>query len=93
MYGTVYQQLLPVEIINYTPPVAVIIIIDRSGSMYDGSGKYEDSKLYYAKLGAEACLDALTERDFVGIMSLGDSYSEELELTPRPYRAKILSAI
>ncbi|MBE6619738.1 MAG: VWA domain-containing protein [Ruminococcaceae bacterium] len=93
MYGTTYQKLLPVEIINYTPPVAVIIIIDRSGSMYDGSGKYEESKLYYAKQGAEACLDALTERDFVGIMSLGDSYNEELELTPRPYRAKILSAI
>ena len=92
MFGTAYQKLLPVEIINYTPPAAVVIIIDRSGSMWQG-GEYEDSPLYYAKLGAEACLDALTERDFVGIMSLGTDYTEEIDLTPRPNAAKIKSAI
>ena len=92
MFGTAYQKLLPVEIINYTPPAAVVIIIDRSGSMWMG-GEYEESPLYYAKLGAEACLDALTERDFVGIMSLGTDYTEEIDLTPRPNAAKIKSAI
>lgn len=95
MYNTVYQDMLPVEVINYTPPVAVMIIIDRSGSMYDPNSNTpeEESKLGAAKLGAEACLDALTERDYVGIMSLGDDYSEQIELTPRPQRDKILSAI
>ena len=95
MYGTVYQDMLPVEVINYTPPVAVMILIDRSGSMYDPSSgaPEETSKLGAAKLGAEACLDALTERDYVGIMSLGDDYDEEIELTPRPQRDKILAAI
>ena len=92
MFGTTYQKLLPVEIINYTPPAAVVIIIDRSGSMWQG-GAYEDSPLYYAKLGAEACLDALTERDFVGVMSLGTDYTEEIDLTPRPNASKIKSAI
>lgn len=96
MFGTAYQELLPVEIINYTPPAAVVIIIDRSGSMLD-AGSAEDgylgSRFDYAKQGAVACLDALTERDFVGIMSLGNDYDEELELTPRPNRAKIESAI
>ena len=95
MYGTLYQQMLPVEAINYTPPVAVMIIIDRSGSMYDpnGTDPYENSKLFYAKQGAEACLDALTERDYVGIMSLGDDYQEQISITPRPQRDKILAAI
>ena len=93
MFGTTYQKLLPVEVIEYTPPAAVVIIIDRSGSMLDGKDSTGRTKLDYAKLGAEACLDALTERDFVGIMSLGDDYSEEIDLTPRPNRAKILSAI
>jgi uncharacterized membrane protein len=93
MYGTLYQEMLPVEIINYTPPAAVMIIIDTSGSMYDSSMEYEGSKLAYAIQGAESCLDALTERDFVGIMTLADNYSEEIKLTPRPQRDKILGAI
>ena len=96
MFGTTYQQLLPVEIINYTPPAAVVIIIDRSGSMLDKGSAidgYAGSKFDFAKQGAVACLDALTERDFVGIMSLGDDYEEEVGLTPCPNRAKIEAAI
>jgi len=95
MYGTLYQQMLPVEVIEYTPPVAVIIIIDRSGSMYspsDGTSE-EESKLGFAKLGAKACLDALTERDYVGIMTLSDNYEESIEITPRPHYDRIVSAI
>lgn len=94
MYGTLYQEMLPVEIINYTPPAAVMIIVDTSGSMYQpGTDEYENSKLSYALTGAQACLDALTERDFIGIMTLADSYSEEIELTARTQRDKIISAI
>ena len=95
MYGTLYQELLPVEIIEYTPPTAVMIIIDRSGSMNSGGNgdNKDETKLAYAKLGAEACLDALTERDYVGIMTLSEAATLELELTPRPQRDKILNAI
>lgn len=95
MYGSLYQQLLPVEVIDYTPPAAVIIIIDCSGSMYDpkGSIPYEKSRLYAAKQGAEACLDALTERDWVGITTFSDKVDESLALTPRTERDKILAAI
>ena len=95
MYNTTYQDMLPVEIINYTPPLAVMIIIDRSGSMYDKTNgeDYTKSKLCAALQGAEACLDELSDRDYVGIMTLSDTYSEEAELTPRPQRAKILAAI
>lgn len=95
MFGSIYQEMLPVEIINYTPPVAVMIIIDSSGSMHDPANVegYETSKLYYAKQGAQASLDALSERDYVGIMSLSDTYVEYLELTPRPQRDKIIAAI
>lgn len=92
MNKTLYQEMLPVEIIDYTPPAAVMIIIDTSGSMYS-SGDVSVSKLGYAIQGAESCVDALTERDYIGIMTLADSYSEEIELTPRPQRDKILSAI
>ena len=95
MANTVYQDMLPVEVIEYTPPVAVMIIIDRSGSMYTpgGSIKEEDSPLGYAKLGAEACLEALDDRDYVGIMSLGNDKEIVLGMTPRTMRAKIIDAI
>ena len=91
MYKTLYQEMLPVEIVNYTAPAGVIIVVDTSGSML--GTPYEQSPLYWAMQGAQACLDALTERDHVGIMTLADSYSEELTLTPRTQRDRILAAI
>ena len=91
MYKTLYQEMLPVEIVNYTAPAGVIIVVDTSGSML--GSPYEQSPLYWALQGAQACLDALTERDHVGVMTLADSYTEELVLTPRTQRDKILASI
>ena len=97
MYGTLYQDMLPVEAINYTPPTAVMIIIDRSGSMTtypDGQPLPEsENKLLFAKNGAVECVQLLSERDYVGIMSFSDLYTEHIELTPRTQRDKILAAI
>ena len=97
MYGTLYQDMLPVEAINYTPPTAVMIIIDRSGSMTtDTNGNLlpeSENKLLFAKNGATECLELLSERDYVGIMSFADSFTEHIELTPRTQRDKILAAI
>ena len=93
MENSKYQQMLPVEIIEYTPPVAVMILIDVSGSMWANGEPYEHSKLYYAKQGAVACLDELSERDYVGVIALAEEYKEAIELTPRTQRDKILAAI
>ena len=92
MYGSLYQQMLPVQAINYTPPVGVVIIIDRSGSMAD-TDNFGDVKLDAAKAGASACLSVLTERDYVGIMTLDDQQSIVLDMTPRTQEAQILAAI
>lgn len=93
MYGTLYQSMLPVEIINYTPPTAVMIIIDTSGSMVEDGQIFQQSKLSAAMQGAGVCLDELSDRDYVGIMTLADDATERIALTPRPQRAKILAAI
>jgi uncharacterized membrane protein len=93
MYGTLYQSMLPVEIINYTPPTAVMIIIDTSASMMENGQIFQQSKLHAAMQGAEVCLDELSDRDYVGIMTLSDDVAERIALTPRPQRAKILAAI
>ncbi len=93
MNNKLYHELLPVQVITYTPPVAVIIIIDTSGSMYNPGATYETTKLYAAQKGAEACLEALEDRDWVGIMTFSDQSDQKLELTPRVERDKIIQAI
>ena len=92
MIGSLYQQMLPVQVINYTPPVGVIFIIDRSGSMNDPADDGH-TLLDWAKEGVASCLSSLTERDYIGIMSLETDYHSILELTPRTQEAKIRSAI
>lgn len=91
MFGTLLQQMLPVHVINYTPPVAVMLVIDCSGSM--GSG--ERNNLFLAKQGALSCLDALGSQDFCGVIAFDSSSSESLQLTPMTQkeliREKILS--
>lgn len=85
LYNTTYQRMLPVQAIDYTPPLGVIIIIDRSSSMSE--------QLEWAKAGATECLSALDDRDYIGIMTL-DSYDATiLELTPRTQDAKIRAAL
>ena len=92
MAGTVYQQMLPVQAINYTPPVGVMIIIDRSGSMNE-TDSYGDVMLEAAKAGAASCLSALSERDYVGIMTLDNYQASILPMTPRTQESKIRAAI
>lgn len=92
MNNTLYQQMLPVQAINYTPPVGVMIVIDRSGSM-DSPDEYGDIKFDSAKAGTAACLQAMSERDYLGIMTLDDAQELILPLTSRTKEAEILEAI
>ncbi len=85
MFGTLYQQMLPVQVVNYTPPTAVMVVIDSSGSM--GSGP--TSKLGKAKEGAYACLAALTSRDYYGVITFDDHANEQLSVTPVSQRKEI----
>ena len=65
--------MLPVQAIDYTPPLGLMMIIDVSGSMGD--------KLKAAKDTARSLLyddSCLTERDYCGLVALGESY---LQLT------------
>lgn len=92
MYGKDYQKMLPVEAIQYTPPAGVMIVVDVSGSM-DTAMQDGESRLYWARIGVTAALDSLSERDKIGIMTLGSDYSDILPLTPLTDRSKIEAAI
>lgn len=86
------REILPVEVVNYTPPVAVMVVIDRSGSMGTviSNGK---TALDYAKDAANACLDSLTYRDYMGVISLENSYSIGTPVVSVNNRASIVSSI
>lgn len=92
MVPTLYQEMLPVQSINYTPPIGVMIIIDRSGSMGTKlSG--DETRLDVAKRGAEAAVYALSERDYCGIMTLDTEFQVEQSLIPATQQARLLRII
>ncbi len=70
-----YKQMLPINAVDYTPPIAVMIVVDTSASMSMG-------KMEKAKEGAEACLEALNDRDFCGVMSFETRSTEVQPVLP-----------
>lgn len=81
-----YQELLPVQAIDYTPPVGLVVCIDRSGSMGDG-------KLKEARQGLISCYHALNERDYIGIVTLDGTYDTILPLTSKTHDNEITTAL
>ena len=81
-----YGDMLPVELIDYTPPVGLIIIIDCSGSMAGGN-------LDLAKQSAKQCLNALNSRDYVGIMTIQSNYTTPVPISPMTDLGAITTAI
>ena len=90
--ASVFSNMLPVDVIEYTPPIGVVIIIDRSNSMAIKIGG--KSRLEHAKDAARSCLDAMSSyRDYACIMTLEDSYSVDTSMLSTRYRSTLESAI
>lgn len=82
-----YKSMLPVNAEDYTPPIAVMLVVDASLSM-KSTGKLDS-----ALDGARACLDALHDRDFCGIVSFSSDSSERLSVLPVSQKETISEAI
>ena len=85
LWQTKYQEILPVQAIEYTPPVGLVVLVDRSGSMTEN--------LEYARQGLISCTNALTERDYIGVMTLDTVPNTILPLTPRTHINEIMEAL
>ncbi|MBQ7392326.1 MAG: VWA domain-containing protein, partial [Clostridia bacterium] len=81
------KHMLPVNVVDYTPPIAVMLVIDTSVSMQG------TDKLVAACKGAKVCLDALHDRDFCGIVSFSSASSERLSVLPVSQRETISESI
>lgn len=73
-----FADMLPVQVVDYTPPMGVMIVIDRSGSMEATVGN--TTRLEIAKAGAIAALDELSYRDYIGITTLEDGYNMNVSM-------------
>ncbi len=81
--GSILQTMLPVEAVDYTPPLGLYVIIDVSGSMDSDNGGGITKKQAACDTAMSIVKDdsCLSERDYCGIMTLSDDYEAE---TPKP---------
>ncbi len=87
-----YKKMLPVEVIDYTPPLALIIVIDCSGSMREMVGQ-KGTRMDLAKEGAVAAVNALSERDWVGVVTFDERATVQIPLTEVSKKMTVLDAI
>lgn len=99
--STYYKKLIPVQAINYTPPIGVVFILDKSGSM-TASDRFGKTYLDLARSAIANCLSGDSEtgdmavfnsRDYIGLMTLDSEQEVILELTSYTQRDTILSAV
>lgn len=81
---TVLETVLPVDMqlrsINETPSMAMVMVIDRSGSMIDEMGETGATNLDIAIRSAMVAVDNLRDSDYVGILTFDTQYHWQVEL-------------
>ena len=81
---TVLETVLPVEMqlrsFNEIPSMAMVMVIDRSGSMSSSVDGRRLSNLDMAVRAAEVAVDNLGDSDYVGILTFDDRYQWQTEL-------------
>jgi len=80
MFGSNFQDMLPVEAIDFTPPLGLFLLVDVSGSMSATTADGR-TRIQHAQIGARAAFHALDYRDFLGII-LWHSDGEHILLLP-----------
>ena len=83
--NTVLETVLPVDMqprsINEIPSMAMVMVIDHSGSMISEAMDYGVSNLDIAIKAATVAVDNLRDSDYVGVLTFDDRYEWQVELT------------
>lgn len=94
---TVLETVLPVDMelrgVDEIPTMAMVMVIDHSGSMISGPDGSGMSNLDIAIRAAEVAVDNLRKTDYVGILTFDDRYSWQVELTGVTDRSAIKESI
>ena len=92
MAGTVYEEILPVQAVNFEPPAGIVFVLDNSGSM-EASGTDGKSALDRAKEGISACLDALPAGDCVSVVTSDGTTAAPLTNLGRAGGADVIKTV
>lgn len=92
MTGTVYEEILPVQAVNFEPPAGIVFVLDNSGSM-EASGADGKSALDRAKEGISACLDALPAGDCVSVVTSDGTTAAPLTNLGRAGGADVIKTV
>lgn len=94
---TVLETVLPVDMelrgVDELPSMAMVMVIDHSGSMISGPDSSGMNNLDIAIRAAEVAVDNLRKTDYVGILTFDDKYSWQVELTEVTDRSAIKESI
>lgn len=89
MQGTIFESILPVFANTNAKSMAVMLVIDKSGSMITHNAQ----KLEMAKQGAINSVNALKDNDYVGIVIFDGNPEVLVEPTPVSRKAEIIEKI
>lgn len=94
---TALETVLPVDMmlrgVNEVPSMAMVMVIDRSGSMLDSAAGSNLTNLDVAVKAATVAVDNLREEDYVGVLTFDDVYSWQVEITQADDRKGIKDKI
>ncbi len=94
---TVLETVLPVDMelrnMNEIPSMAMVMVIDRSGSMSSPAGGSNATNLDVAIKAATVAVDNLRDSDYVGILTFDDGFSWQVELVQANDRQAIKDKI
>ena len=93
---TVIETVLPVNMelrgMNEAPAMAMVMVIDHSGSM-TGDISGHGSNLDVAIKAATVAVDNLKDKDYVGVLTFDDGYDWQVKLTSADKKAEIKEEI
>lgn len=94
---TVIETVLPVDMelrgMNEAPSMAMVMVIDHSGSMTGDMTGQGGSNLDVAIKATNVAVDNLRDKDYVGVLTFDDGYDWQVELTKAADRQSIKDAV
>lgn len=94
---TAIETVLPVDMqlkgVNEMPSMAMVMVIDHSGSMLSNDYGSSVSNLDVAIRAASVAVDNLRDSDYVGVLTFDDRYEWQVELTTADDKSGIKDSI